>query len=311
VVTLAGDDAGTPLADKVTTAHTVASIAQSVGREFGLDGYDGAAVWEQRTDVMASLNQNGTFDDGGDRGGTMLAGTVPVIAVSGTSVYAAIWSSDAYCGGYGNTAGLKATLIYGWGARGCADGFVGCDSAQYVGYVPSEGVGLADARLNHQQSRRGCHGSDSFVAGVVSGSFSYAAPADYVVAPSAQACNATTRGWDESGRYYWYGCGGAGELHDGALQHDCFVAYGHDESLVAPADFARTAYAKQPCEDTRRGDGTCDLCLLAKYGYDVREGSADGADDCVQTPGASNACRDLAWDGAIGRVTTATYVATH
>lgn len=312
VIFLAGDSAGTPLADKVTTSSTAAHVANSVGQAFGLMNYDGPAVWEQRVDTMATLNGNGTFDDGSDRGTAYVNGSIPAVAVSGTSVYAAIWSSDAYCGGYGMTAGLKATLMYGWGYSGCADGFVGCDSAQYVGYVPAQGIGVADDRLNHNQSRRGCHGEDGFVSSSISGAFGYSAPSDYVVSPSAQACNATTRGWDSTHRWFWYGCPDPSWVHDGKSEHDCFVAYGTDESKVAPRDYASTAYASHDCPDSLRGDGVCDLCIVAKYGYDVLEGSADGADDCVnEGAGTKSTCRDLAWDQQAGAVVTATYAATH
>lgn len=309
IVALAGDSLGTPLADKVTTSSTAASIANSVARSFGLADYKNASVWAQRTDRMAVQDDDGTFDDAnGDRGSTTISG-IPTIAVSGTTVYAAIWSSDAYCGGYGMTAGLKATLAYGWGWNGCADGFVGCDSAQYVGYAPDRGVGVADGRLNHQQSRRACHGVGDFVSGVVQGIFGApTANADHVVPPSAQACNATVRTWDATGRYYWYGCPD-GALTDGVVEADCFVAYGHDEALVAPDDYGKTEYASLGCDDGKLGDGTCDLCLIAKYGFDVRPGAANGADDCVQQ--TTNACRDVAFDRNAGRDVIATYVATH
>ncbi|MFI5303087.1 MAG: hypothetical protein ACHREM_33775, partial [Polyangiales bacterium] len=167
VVFLAPDGTGTPLADKVTVAGTTASLANGIADTFGFGNYNSPAVWQQRTDSMATYNSDGTFDDQyGDQGGTRIAGAVPVITIGGTTVDAAVWSSAPYCGGYSTTVGLKATLIYGWGYDGCADGFIGCDSSQYVGYAGD--VGFADPELNHNQSRRGCDGVGDRVAAIVS-----------------------------------------------------------------------------------------------------------------------------------------------
>jgi hypothetical protein len=160
--------------------------------------------------------------------------------------------------------------------------------------------------LNHNQSRRACHGAGDFVSAAIGGVQPQSLTAsesagESPVPPSAQACNATVKTWDSSSRYFFYGCPGS--------TADCFVSYGHDGSLVAPDDFAETEYATLGCDDAKRGDGVCDLCLIAKYGYDVREGSAGGADDCV--PASTNECRDVAWDAQAGADVLTTYVATH
>jgi len=50
------------------------------------------------------------------------------------------------------------------------------------------------------------------------------------------------------------------------------------------------------CPDSWLGDGICDACLVAKYGFDATTG-ASGANDCVQAPpGGYNWCGDLAYD---------------
>lgn len=168
VVFLAGDSAGTPLADEVTEGGTFASVVNSVLDTFGFGTYDNPAVWQQRTDSMAQYDSDGTFDDAnGDQGGTTLAGVVPVMASSGTSVDAIPFTNLADCGGYEETAGLEATLLYGWGESGCADGFIGCDSSQYVGFNPQAGLGFEGDTLNHNQSRRSCDGVGGWVASAV------------------------------------------------------------------------------------------------------------------------------------------------
>lgn len=310
VIWLAADNSGTVLADKVTSSGTLAAIANSVVQFFG-GGYNNPAVWQQRQDRMNNYNGNGTFSNGSscNAGSTCYGKTSQY--VRGTSVYAAVWSGDAYCGGYGETAGLKATLLYGWGSGGCADGFLGCSSQGYNGSLLME-----SDRLNHNQSRRSCKGADSAVKNSIYNTIGYEIPADYTISPAAQACNATSRGW--SGSLYWYGCTDA-MRSDGTTDHDCVASYGGDNGVDAMSGFSSTAYSNPSyysggtvCPDSWRGDGICDMCILAKYGYDAVEGAADGADDCVNNgAGTSNSCSDLAYNDTAGAIGTYEYTASH
>ncbi|MEO7094956.1 MAG: hypothetical protein ABI175_16980, partial [Polyangiales bacterium] len=107
---------------------------------------------------------------------------------------------------------------------------------------------------------------------------------------------------------YWYGCTTAMQS-DANTDFDCYTAYGYDNGLTAPNNFASTAYSNPAyyantggtvCPDSWHGDGHCDLCLIAKYGYDAKEGST-GADDCVNKgAGTTNSCYDLAYNGNTG-----------
>src|SRR4029079_12992307 len=114
VVFLAGDNKGTPLADKVTSSGTVASIGNSVLAFFGGASWNNPAVNQQIQANMTTYNGNGTFALGTTPGG------VPAVALYGSNVYAAVWSTDAWCGGYTLTTGLKAAQIYGWGSASAA-----------------------------------------------------------------------------------------------------------------------------------------------------------------------------------------------
>ena len=311
VIAIAGSMKGTPLADSVTNGGTLASFASGILGFFG-NSYNNPAVWQQRTDRMASYNSSAQFGENpASNGGTrnQKVNGVWIDTIVGSDVYAAIWSGDAYCGGYGSTAGLKAAKIYGWGYSACSDGFIGCDSADYLGYQDNPSY---DSRLNHNQSRRSCHGSGTLVANDIASMIGYAIPADYAISPAAQACNATTQGWQSAAPYsgynYWYGCTSAMKT-DANTDIDCFAAYGGDNGLVAPTNFASTGYANSAyysggsvCPDSWLGDGECDMCLLAKYGYDSKSGST-GASDCVNTAGddgvvrsgtgKTNKCADL------------------
>jgi hypothetical protein len=67
-------------------------------------------------------------------------------------------------------------------------------------------------------------------------------------------------------------------------------------TCITTGDFASTAYASTAnyndpsqfwaknsasgCSDSWKGDGTCDLCLVAKYGYDAAPGQENN-DDCA------------------------------
>jgi hypothetical protein len=316
VIYSAPDLTGTPLADSVTSSGSMAAIANSVVSFFGGGSYNKPAVWQQRTDRMRNTyNTNGTF--AGSAGATLVGGVSAQI-IRGTNVYAAVWSGDAYCGGYSSTTGLKAALIYGWGYSGCSDGFIGCDSSGWFGSIVQ-----SDDRLNHNQSRRSCHNAGANISNNVSNTIGYTAPpADYTVSPGAQACNATVSGWKSAspyaGNFYWYGCSSS-QHGDTATDVDCLAAYGTDNNVSVPDDFASTGYANASyyssgtaCPDSWRGDGECDLCLLAKYGYDAKEGSASGADDCVNAgAGTVSKCGDLAYYDQTSAIGYYSYTVTH
>jgi hypothetical protein len=318
VIYVAGDNAGTPLADKVTTAGTLANLANDVTSALGIVNFNSAAVAQQVQANMATYNGNGTFAVGSTPGGIVSN------YVYGSNVYANIFSGDAWCGGYATTVGLKATQIYGWGSSSAAtDGFIGVNSSTAVGTAGMSG----DGRLNHNQSRRSCHGSGSTIAslvhGAINGTFD-ATPPDYTIAPAAQACNATVSGWQTAspyaGNFYWYGCTSS-MTSDANTDFDCQSAYGSDNGNPLPASehpssvssyFVNGYYSGGAgCSDSWLGDGQCDLCLLAKYGYDSATGSS-ADDDCVnQGSGTTNSCADLAYYDQSGAIGYYSYTATH
>jgi hypothetical protein len=104
---------------------------------------------------------------------------------------------------------------------------------------------------------------------------------------------------------------------DTNTDYDCFVSYGGDNGLVAPNDWSATAYGNNAnysgsgCSDSWLGDGDCDLCLLAKYGYDAANGGT-GPDDCVNNgAGTTNVCYDIALDGSTNHLSYLKYTASH
>ena len=324
MVFVAGDNAGTPLADKVTcNGCSAANIGNDILSFLGGGNYNNAAVRQQVQSTMSSYNTNGTFAGGSTPGG------ISTNYIYGSNVYAAIWSGDAWCGGYPSTVGLKAAQIYGWGSSSAAtDGFIGTNSSTYTGTAGNSG----DSCLNHNQSRRSCHGVAGSISnsihGALSGAFT-AIPADYTISPGAQACNTTITGWygTPGTQNYWYryGCSSAMRT-DASTDFDCYAAYGGDNGFVAPNDYGSTAYGNTSyyldatngsktsstgCSDSWLGDGTCDLCLVAKYGYDSASGqTAD--DDCVNAgAGTTNSCFDVAYDGYYSKVGYLSYTAVH
>ena len=320
VVFIAGDNKGTPLADKVTTSGSIANIGNSILTFFGGDSWAGPGVVQQIQANMTTYNSNGTFATGTTPGG------MSTNYIYGSDVYANVFSSDAWCGGYATTTGLKAAQLYGWGSTSAAtDGFIGTASSTYVGTDPN-GYG-GDSRLNHNQSRRSCHGSApriaAYVHGAMSGTFD-SIPTDYAIAPSAQACNATTQGWQTAspyaGNFYWYGCTSSMKA-DTSTDFDCQTAYGGDNGYNLPAStytstvssyFVSSYYSGSGgCSDTWAGDGECDLCLLAKYGFDSASGSTAG-DDCVnQGTGTTSHCADLAYYDQTSAIGYYSYDAVH
>ncbi len=344
VVMIAGDNSGTPLADLVTSSGSFANIGNELVKFFGGGSYNVPAVYQQIQANMTTYNGNGTFAT------NAAPGVAPSYYVDGTAVYATIGSSDAACGydendpdatgscgtckwydapcwisngvcnakkaaaravdvagGYATTAALYAAAKYGWGSFSAStDGFIGVNSATSFG-----SYGWSDARFNHNQSRRSCHGGGTQLASLIHGAMGNTfdtIPADYTTPLGVQACNTTTSGWQSAspyaGNFLWSGCTQAMST-DGATDFDCQSTLGGDNGNVLPASehagtsssyFVNSYYSGGTgCSDTWRGDGECDLCLLAKYGADSAPGTS-GADDCVDKgTGTTNHCADLAY----------------
>lgn len=305
VIFAAPDLKGTPLANQVTNSGSFLNIANSVAEFFGAGSYNNPAVVQQRTDNMAVYNGNGTF--AGTQGATTVGGK-PISVVRGNRVYANLFSSDAHCGGYFYTIGLKAAALLGWGSFSAAtDGFIGADSAGYFGNII-----IDDGRLNHHQSRRGCHNSGYLIAQKVA-SAPIPAPGNQTYAPetnvqaAALACNNYYSGYATdfmTNHTVWkYGCSSS-MLNNGYPEPDCLISYGYASSYRIPSTASWNPFLNpsnyptysQVCPDSWHGDGICDACLVAKYGFDATTGS-EGSNDCVQAPpGGANWCGDLAYD---------------
>jgi hypothetical protein len=301
----APDLTGTPLADQVTTSGSFLNIANSVVEFFGGGSYNNPAVVQQRTDKMRVYNSDGTF--AGTAGATMVGGKA-ISVFRGNRVYANLFSSDAHCGGYFYTIGLKAAALLGWGSFNAGtDGFIGNDSSGYFGNII-----IDDGRLNHHQSRRSCHNSGNIIAQKVASAY-VPPPSQQTwtpetnVAAAGQACNNYYSGYATdfmTNHTVWkYGCSSS-QLNNGYPEPDCLIAYGYASSYRIPSTASWNPYLNpnnyptwsQVCPDSWQGDGICDACLVAKYGFDATTG-ASGANDCVQAPpGGSNWCGALAYD---------------
>jgi hypothetical protein len=97
-----------------------------------------------------------------------------------------------------------------------------------------------------------------------------------------------------SGDYYHYGC--VGDMsYNGTTDHDCVIAYGQDNGVQAVSGYSSTRYSAFDCPDSWRGDGYCDLCIVAKYGADARDGE-NGSDDCTWQSGVNKSCTDIFYD---------------
>lgn len=308
VIYLAGDNSGTELADKVTTSGSLANIGNAIVNFFGGGSYNTPAVWAQRRDRMAIYNStsNGAYNTSSYNcgQGVETCGGKVTQYVRGTDVTAAIWSSAAYCGGYASTVGLKLAKAYAGFVGGCGDGFIGCDSAGYNGRQL-----MSDSKLNHNQSRRDCRGMPGTISNAINNLYGYtAADPEYTISPAAQACNATISGTFNG--VYYVGCSAA-DRTDSVGDYDCQAAYGTETfgatTVTFPNDYATMdasknwnglAYKSFSCPDSWRGDGVCDMCIVAKYGYDGKEGTATGGDDCINNgPGTTNYCSDIGHDG--------------
>jgi hypothetical protein len=311
IIYSAGDNGGTPLADKVTTSGTFANIANDVvSWLLPSMNYNSRAVVQQVQANMQTYNGNGTYKTGTSPGGPA------TYYLYGTGVNAAIWSSDAWCGGYAASVGLKAAQVYGWGSSSATtDGFIG--TVNYNDPVTAQNVSskmagingmpgaTGDTKLSHNQDRRNCRGFQGTVKtnihGAMSGTFT-APPTDYTVSPAAQACNEVWQGWitESDGYDYSPGCTSTMQSNS-STDYMCEVSYGSDNGSSFPTDFASSTYGNAAnyanggtgCSDSWLGDGTCDLCLVAKYGYDSSSGSA-ADDDCVNAGvGTTNICYDI------------------
>jgi hypothetical protein len=310
-ITIAGDYAGTPLANQVTTSGSFLNIANAVVQFFGGGSYNVPAVVAQRTDNMATYNTNGTF--GGSAGASTIDG-VPTYTIAGSGVNANLFSSEAWCGGYLTTLGLQLTRCFGWGCSACADGFIGCNSSTYLGTNIQY-----DSKLNHNQSRQACDGAGGTTANIV-GQYlkAAAAPPDTPENSASQACNATIQEW--SGDIWFQGCP-SGDSYSGGNYYDCLIAYGTSGGTSIPANYASTRYAYSGnyysqgysgCLNSWQGNGSCDLCLVAEYGYDGLPGSNTGGNDCVNFgAGTKNTCSDILWNGYAGVWDYAAYTASH
>jgi hypothetical protein len=129
------------------------------------------------------------------------------------------------------------------------------------------------------------------------------------------------RGWQSAAPYaggnFYYGCTSAMQT-DTNTDPDCQVAYGGDNgnnftfnsgyssSVTVTNSDGTTSSASLPvtdsyatswfgnpslvnCSDSWLGDGICDMCLVAKYGFDAKPGT-NSADDCVVHPSIGTSC---------------------
>ena len=79
-------------------------------------------------------------------------------ALLAVRLVAAIWNSDAYCGGYTLNVGLEVTQAW---LDSCSDGFLNCTSQAAAGRVWFyDHNTLGGKLLSHNQSRRQCFGLD-------------------------------------------------------------------------------------------------------------------------------------------------------
>lgn len=326
VIFLAPTLAGTPLADQITSSDsTLYSLVGLV--ELFWDEIDREAMGskpslvQQRLDSMRFYNSVGTF--AGSQGATTVGGK-PISVVRGNFVHAKLFSSDAHCGGpvsiagitfptsYPFTLALKVAATIGWGSPDAAtDGFIGVESSGYFGNII-----IDDSRLNHHQSRRGCHSSGNIIARKVANA-PIPAPTDQNyepepnVEPELLACDTYSPGYDTDlmtgHTVERYGCSES-QRNNGQIEPDCLLSYGTASGYTIPSTESWNPFLdpsnyptwSEVCPDSWHGNGVCDACLVAKYGYDAAPGPG-GSDDCVRAPpGQSNQCGVLSWDTKLG-----------
>ena len=147
---LAPSSAGTPLANAVIAGNVFES---ALG---WLLGYKSDAVRQQQTSWMAQYNQNNLYGTAGRP--ALPKGFWDVI---GSDVVSAVWSSQAYCGGYSQSVGLEVTQNW---LSSCSDGFIECSSAAAAGQVWFYDTSRTGGKvLNHNQSRRACFGLENIL----------------------------------------------------------------------------------------------------------------------------------------------------
>lgn len=287
VIAEAGSMKGTPLADKVFQLMSNSFIGWMVAPLVG--DYGKAAVRLQQTTQMAAANANGTFGATPNYGGvTYTVSGVPLETIVGTGVNAKFWSKDAYCEGYGYQAALWALTAIGF-ISSYSDGFIEVGSSTYMGTNQYAQV------VSHHQNRRNCKGVAGAVAARLASTPVGAPPADQTQSGAGLACNVTGRTIGSSNQIQFYGCVGS-MSYDSATDTDCVIAYGQDNGVAAISGYNSTKYPSvTSCPDSWRGDGMCDLCIVAKYGTDAKDGW-NGADDCAWQPGVNTSCSDFAYD---------------
>lgn len=145
---LAPSSAGTPLADAVISGNMFE------GALGWLLGYQNDAVRQQQVSWMAHYNANNLYGTAGRP--SLPKGFWNVV---GTDVVSGFWSSNAYCGGYGQSVGLEFTQ--NWLAS-CSDGFLNCTSQRAAGSLWFNDTQRTSSGrvLNHNQSRRDCFNLD-------------------------------------------------------------------------------------------------------------------------------------------------------
>ncbi len=145
---LAPSSTGTPLADAVMNGNILESTLGWIA------GYKSDAVRMQQQSWMASYNASWLY-------GTSGRPSLPkgFWSVVGTDVRVALWSGNAYCGGYHLNLGLEITKAW---LNSCADGFLNCSSQSAAGRVWFQDTQMTTSGyvLNHNQSRRQCFNLD-------------------------------------------------------------------------------------------------------------------------------------------------------
>lgn len=151
VIALAPSSAGTPLANAVINGTV---FEQALG---WLAGYKSDGVRQQQTHWMSTYNAQYLYGTAGRP-----ALPKPFSAVVGTDVITALWSSNAYCGGYDTNLGLEITSAW---LDSCSDGFLNCTSQSAAGTVWFRDYQRTSGGyvLNHNQSRRDCFGLPSIL----------------------------------------------------------------------------------------------------------------------------------------------------
>lgn len=148
---MAPSSLGTPLATAVIEGNAFES---SLG---WLLGFKNDAVRMQQPSWMASFNANWLYGTSGRP--ALPKGFWNIV---GTDVRSAIWSNNAYCGGYAESVGLEITQNW---LNSCSDGFLECSSQEGAGSTWFRDTQRTSRSrvLNHNQSRKQCFGLDTIL----------------------------------------------------------------------------------------------------------------------------------------------------